>query len=85
MICAKICRLPQGKPTYAEGLYTLYRLVRITRVEDIRPAKSDRGEDDVAPEEEQVGDAEGGQQVVEHVVHLPVGKNSENNILNKNF
>ena len=59
--------------------------VRITRVEDIRPAKSDRGEDDVAPEEEQVGDAEGGQQVVEHVVHLPVGKNSENNILNKNF
>ena len=46
--------------------------VKITRVEDIRPAKSNRSEDDVPAKEEQVGDAEGGQQVVEHVVHLPI-------------
>ena len=44
-------------------VYTLYWywVARITRVEDIRPAKSDRGEDDVSAEEEQVGDAEGAQ------------------------
>ena len=46
--------------------------VKITRVEDIRPAKSNWSEDNVPTKEEQVGDAEGGQQVVEHVVHLPV-------------
>ena len=46
--------------------------IKVTRVEDVRSAESNRSEDDVAAEEEQVGDAEGGQKVVEHVVHLPV-------------
>ena len=51
----------ETRNTFANSLHTLYWywVARITRVEDIRPAKSDRGEDDVSAEEEQVGDAEG--------------------------
>ena len=45
--------------------------IKVTRVEDVRSAESNRSEDDVAAEEEEVGDAEGSQQVVEHIVHLP--------------
>ena len=45
--------------------------IKFTRVEDVRSAESNRSEDDVAAEEEEVGDAEGSQQVVEHIVHLP--------------
>ena len=42
-----------------------------TRVENFGFAKGDWGEGEVAADEEQVGDAQGGQQVVEYVVHFP--------------
>ena len=40
------------------------------RVENFGLAKGDWGEGEVAADEEQVGNAQGGQQVVEHAVHL---------------
>ena len=55
----------------AQGQRSKGGLIKFTRVEDVRSAESNRSEDDVAAEEEEVGDAEGGQQVVEHIVHLP--------------
>ena len=55
----------------AQGQRSKGGLIKFTRVEDVRSAESNRSEDDVAAEEEEVGDAEGSQQVVEHVVHLP--------------
>ena len=75
MICPKerntfVGSLKASRRTQKDFIHYTSVWVRITRVEDIRPAKSDRGEDDVAAEEEQVGDAESGKQVVEHVVHL---------------
>ena len=50
-------------------------LCGFTRVENFRLAKGDWGEGEVAADEEQVGDAQGSQQVVEHTVHLS-GENS---------
>ena len=45
-------------------------LCGFTRVENFGLAKGDWGEGEVAADEEQVGDAQGSQQVVEHTVHL---------------
>ena len=77
MICAEERNTFVSSLKASRRMYTqetrIQRGLGFTRVEDVRPAKSDRGEDDVAAEEEQVGDAEGGQKVVEHIVHLPVG------------
>ena len=56
----------QGQRSKVKGVK-----IKVTRVEDVRSAESNRSEDDVAAEEEEVGDAESGQQVVEHIVHLP--------------
>ena len=50
-------------------------LCGFTRVENFGLAKGDWSEGEVAADEEQVGDAQGSQQVVEHTVHLS-GKNS---------
>ena len=49
-------------------------LCGFTRVENFGLAKGDWGEGEVAADEEQVGDAQGSQQVVEHTVHLSGGK-----------
>ena len=43
----------------------------VTRVEKFGLAKGDGGEGEVAADEDHVGDAQGGQQVVEYVVHFP--------------
>ena len=48
----------------------LFFFQAFTRVEKFGLAKGDGGEGEVAADEEQVGDAQGGQQVVEHAVHL---------------
>ena len=37
----------------------------------VHPAKGDGGDGHVAEQEEGVGDAQGGEQQVEHIVHLP--------------
>ena len=37
----------------------------------VHPAKGDGGDGHVAKQEEGVGDAQGGEQQVEHIVHLP--------------
>ena len=42
-----------------------------TRVEKFGLAKGNWGEGEVATDEDHVGDAQGGQQVVEYVVHFP--------------
>ena len=53
------------------GCFCIFRNFCVfTRVEKLGLAKGDRGEGEVAADEEQVGDAQGGQQVVEHTVHL---------------
>ena len=53
------------------GCFCIFRyLCRFTRVEKFGLAKGDGGEGEVAADEEQVGDAQGSQQVVEHTVHL---------------
>ena len=58
------------------GCFCIFRyLWVITRVEKFGLAKGDWGEGEVAADEEQVGDAQGSQQVVEHTVHLS-GENS---------
>ena len=53
------------------GCFCIFRYFCVlTRVENLRFAKGDWGEGEVAADEEQVGDAQGSQQVVEHTVHL---------------
>ena len=47
-------------------------LCGFTRVEKFGLAKGDGGEGEVAADEDHVGDAQSGQQVVEHVVHFPI-------------
>ena len=42
-----------------------------TWCEKVHPAKGDGGDGHVAEQEEGVGDAQGGEQQVEHIVHLP--------------
>ena len=42
-----------------------------TWCEEVHPAKGDGGDGHVAEQEEGVGDAQGGEQQVEHIVHLP--------------
>ena len=54
------------------GCFCIFRyLWVITRVEKFGLAKGDGGEGEVAADEDHVGDAQGGQQVVEYVVHFP--------------
>ena len=49
-------------------------LCEFTRVENFRLAKGDWGEGEVTADEEQVGNAQGSQQVVENAVHLSGGE-----------
>ena len=54
------------------GCFCTFRyLWVITWVEKFGLAKGDGGEGEVAADEDHVGDAQGGQQVVEYVVHFP--------------
>ena len=65
-----------------EGLYLFfipYLLERVANVmvvmvntwcKKVHPAKGDGGDGHVAEQEEGVGDAQGGEQQVEHIVHL---------------
>ena len=54
------------------GCFCIFRyLCGFTRVEKFGLAKGDGGEGEVAADEDHVGDAQGGQQVVEYVVHFP--------------
>ena len=45
-----------------------------TWCEKVHPAKGDGGDGHVAEQEEGVGDAQGGEQQVEHIVHLPLSQ-----------
>ena len=57
------------------GCFCIFRNFCVfTRVEKLGLAKGDGGEGEVAADEDHVGDAQGGQQVVEHAVHLSGGK-----------
>ena len=54
------------------GCFCIFRYWCVfTRVEKFGLAKGDGGEGEVATDEDHVGDAQGGQQVVEYVVHFP--------------
>ena len=54
------------------GCFCIFRyLCGFTRVEKFGLAKGDGGEGEVAADEDHVGDTQGGQQVVEYVVHFP--------------
>ena len=46
-------------------------IITTTWCEEVHASKGDRGDGNVAEEEHGVGDAQGGQQQVEHIVHLP--------------
>ena len=53
-------------------MFLYFQVLRgFTRVEKFGLAKGDGGEGEVAADEDHVGDAQGGQQVVEYVVHFP--------------
>ena len=54
------------------NFFCIFRyLCGFTRVEKFGLAKGDGGEGEVAADEDHVGDAQGGQQVVKYVVHFP--------------
>ena len=57
---------------FVVGYFCIFMyLCGFTRVEKFGLAKGDGGEGEVAADEDHVGDAQGGQQVVEYVVHFP--------------
>ena len=74
----KTSGLPKAIEVRARFVFRCFCIFRyfcvLTWVENLRLAKGDWGEGEVAADEEQVGDAQGGEQVVEHTVHLSGGK-----------
>ena len=64
------CEHKQGCSIFRTCTCIFMYFCGFTRVENFGLAKGDWGEGEVAADEEQVGNAQGGQQVVEHAVHL---------------
>ena len=71
----KTSGMPRAREVSVMFVFGCFRIFRylcgFTRVEKFGLAKGDGGEGEVAADEDHVGDAQGGQQVVEYVVHFP--------------
>ena len=70
----KTSGMPRAREVSMRFVFEFFCIFRylcgFTRVEKFGLAKGDGGEGEVAADEDHVGDAQGGQQVVEYIVHF---------------
>ena len=76
MLEAKLTQTPHSSEVYSTAEdhhqdHHKFITTATTWCEEVHTSKGDRGDGNVAEEEHGVGDAQGGQQQVEHIVHLP--------------